>query len=372
MAQIKLTKTAIDKARHPGGRGALVLWDTAVSGFGLRVHPSGERAFLLSYRYLGKKQWVSLGRYGEVTLEAARERARELREGLVLRGVDPKVALRAPADGLTFRKLGERYMAEWAKPRKRTWTEDQRYLDRDAYPVLGGIPADRVQRREIRELLKTKAAGSPIAANRLLAVIRRVFSWAVEVDLVDASPCVHLRPPAAEVKKERVLSADEIRALWRGLVQGPGRPEVRLALQFVLVTAQRPGEVIGLDWGEIAGGWWTVPPARAKNGKAHRVPLAPLALEILGTAGKGPVFPSGREEGGPVEVNALAKEVRKHWGAWGKMPAGEEPVLRSFTPHDLRRTAASHMTGLGIPRLVVSRILNHAEGGVMPPSFCRS
>jgi integrase len=185
------------------------------------------------------------------------------------------------------------------------------------------------------------------------------------------NPCVGLRAPGKKVSKDRVLTPDEVCAVWALLEpptprtneeadadEGPKvamSPDVRRALRLILVTAQRPGEVAGMTWEEVEGSWWTIPAERAKNGLSHRVHLSKLALEVLGTRGDGYVFPSPRPKAGHIHINALAQAVRVNQKALGVTP---------FTPHDLRRTAASIMAGAGVAPFTVERVLNHTLQGV--------
>ena len=140
----------------------------------------------------------------------------------------------------------------------------------------------------------------------------------------------------------------------------PITTSIRLALKFQLITAQRKGEILGARRDEIDLDQriWTIPATRSKNGMPHRVPLSPLALAVLDQAGAGQggewLFPSSRT-GRPITDEAVNHAMLKNSNLLGTGDA---------TPHDLRRTAASHMTSLGISRLVVSKILNHAEPGV--------
>ena len=195
-------------------------------------------------------------------------------------------------------------------------------------------------------------------------MIRRMFGWALSRDIVPASPCVAVKAPAKERRRDRVLSADEIAALWRAF----DNPElamslaIRLALKLQLVTAQRKGEVVSAEWSEMdrqSERVWTIPAEKAKNGLAHRVALSSLALELLedlkALSGKSRwLFPSPHGDR-PITGRAVNHAMTKALDHLG---------VANITPHDLRRTAASHMTGMGISRLVVSRILNHAETGV--------
>ena len=152
-----------------------------------------------------------------------------------------------------------------------------------------------------------------------------------------------------------MLSEAEIRALWLALDQEPSR--IASVFRLALLTAQRRGEVLGLKWDELdlEAGWWTLPAARSKNKLAHRVPLGAQAQDILNglraeANGSEFAFPSVRGS----HLDSLQKPMRRIKKASGV----------NFKFHDLRRTAASHMTAIGVERLVVSKILNHAEQGV--------
>jgi integrase len=123
-----------------------------------------------------------------------------------------------------------------------------------------------------------------------------------------------------------------------------------------LLTAQRGAEILAMRWDQISNGWWTIPAEIAKNGLTHRVALSPPVLALLEeirSLGKGSewVFPGASGDGHRVAVHKAHNRIRRHCGV-------------DFVPHDLRRTAASHMSGMGISRLVVSKILNHVEAGV--------
>jgi integrase len=188
-----------------------------------------------------------------------------------------------------------------------------------------------------------------------------MFNFAVSRDIIPASPCTAVQAPAPENRRDRVLTAEEIKTFWLNLDKTPISEEIKLALKLQLVTAQRKGEVISSAWADFdrEGGWWTIPAEKSKNRLPHRVPLSALAKEILAAAqtlagDSGWVFPSLRTTGHitPAAVDHALRQARPLLG------------LDHFVPHDLRRSAASHMTSMGISRLVVSKILNHVERGV--------
>jgi len=342
-----------------------VAWEEGGGGLGVRVTPTGSKTFVYGYRFAGKARMLTLGRYPAVSLAQAHIAHAQAREQ-VERNLDP--GARAVAERAELRKaptvaaLADEYVEKWAQARKRSWREDRRILDKDVLPHWGTRKAHDILRRDVILLLDgIVERGAPIQANRTLAIIRKMFNFAVGRDIVPANPCAVIRAPAPEHHRDRVLDVNEIKAFWGALDRAEMSAALRLALRLQLVTAQRKGEIIAMEWDEIdsTGSEWTIPLEKSKNKLSHRVPLSPLAREILvqarALAGASRwVFPSPRGEG-PVAGPAVDHAMRRNRGVFG---------LEYFTPHDLRRSAASHMTGMSIPRLVVSKILNHVESGV--------
>ena len=336
-------------------------------GFGVRVSPRGVKAWVWLYHFDGRPRRMTLGTYPELKLADAHVKLADARK-LLTKGVDPgaKVVAENKAERIaeTVSELAEAYLDKWARPRKRSADEDERQLRKDVIPAWGRRKAKDITRRDVIALLDNIVdRGSPIAANRTLACVRRMFGWALSRDIIPASPCAAVKAPAKERRRDRVLSVSEIAAFWRAL-DDPNLPisaPVRLALKFQLVTAQRKGKIIGAEWGEFDfnEGVWTIPAGKAKNGLPHRVPLSPLARLVLDEIAASShesdwLFPSPKS-GTPIAGQSVDHAMRRHRATLGTDDA---------TPHDLRRTAASHMTSIGISRLVVSKILNHAEPGV--------
>ena len=239
--------------------------------------------------------------------------------------------------------------------KKRGW-ELELYLRRDFLPFVGpNTVAEDLRRGDIIALLDEKATKAPIAANRLLEAVRRLYTWGIEKDLLETTPCVKLKRPGVERSRDRVLSDDEIHTFWYRLDSTKRMSEgVRVALRLILITAARPGEVCGLDWNELdlKRRWWEVPRERTKGDRLHRVPLTGLALEQIENqprVGRW-VFPSFKEQ--PLKVLALSHALRHN---------REHFALDRFTPHDLRRTCASHLADVGVERFIISRVLNHTD-----------
>jgi integrase len=238
--------------------------------------------------------------------------------------------------------------------RPKTRQEFARILRVELVPHLGHLKPDEVKRGEVRALVDRLSDRAPIMANRVFEVTRRLYTWAIGKDLVETNPCLGLSKPSLEKQRDRVLTEDEIRAFWAACDAEPGI--IADAFRLMLVTAQRRGEVLSMRRQDVDGAWWTIPAELAKNGLAHRVPLSSQALTILERLrkrAKGPwVFPSPTTDR-PIENPQKAAERLRE--------SSKVPDLRL---HDLRRTAASLMTGMGISRLTVKKILNHAERDV--------
>jgi integrase len=221
-------------------------------------------------------------------------------------------------------------------------------------PAWGDRPIANITRADAKALLREKARTAPIAANRLLSLISKIFSWALDEEIIQASPAVRLKRPAEENERERSLTEEEIKALWPAFTN-LGYPFGH-ALKFLLVTGQRRGEVAGLKWSEIDGEGWVLPGTRAKAKQGHRVPLSSLALEMLKETPRigDLVFMSGKGRG-PLEGWDAAKR---------RVDSFLTEPIAPWRIHDLRRTMATQMRSIGIDRLVVSKLLNHAESGI--------
>ena len=299
---------------------------------------------------------MTLGTYPAMSLADARSLAKEIL-GRVSKGEDPQVEKRAEKNAETFAELAAEYLERHAKVKKRRWREDQRVIRVDLLPAWRHKKARNLSRRDVAELLDgIVERGAPIMANRVRALISKIYNFGIGRDIVDHNPCFGLPMPAKARQRDRVLSETEIRAVWRAL--DDEEPIMAATFMMRLLTAQRGVEVLSMRWEQIDGDWWTIPAELAKNGLAHRVPVSPQARSLLAdvrqqTGRSVWVFASPRKKGAHIKtVTRAAQRIAEVAG------------LEDFTAHDLRRTAASHMTSMGIPRLVVSKVLNHAESGI--------
>ncbi len=368
MPTIPFTVRKLESLKPPAA-GRVDYWDKGFPGFGLRISESGSRTWVLMYRTKdGRQRRLKIGLYGRsadatgLDLADAHSKAREaLRQ--VEHGKDPADERDANRKADTLEGLAALYIEKHAKPNKKSWQNDKRMLDHDVLPAWGTRKAKSIRRRDVIELLDAIVArGAPVSANRTYEVIRRMFSFAIERDIIDAHPCVGIKSPGEEKQRERVLTEDEIRKVWPAFEKESLQD--RAILKLRLLTAQRGGEVRSMRWVDIdpaiekatTSAWWTIPGESSKNGRAHRVPITMDAVTLL----KGV-----RESHGDKTWVFPGKEHRRAGAAiWEPGDRVRTASGVDFVPHDLRRTAASIMASMGIPRLTISKILNHVEPGV--------
>jgi len=363
-------------------------------GFGIRVLPSGVKTWFFIYRIDGKRRFMNLGHYPSISLSAARKKYRDAFE-LYEQGKDPAMLEEQKKEerrkAPTISDLAEDYIKRYAKREKRSWKKDESILNRDVIPAWGKRKAADISKRDVNLLLSgIVERGAPIMARNTLAVIRKMFNWSIaEDDMLQVNPCLGVKTASASKPSERHLEAEEIKTLWKSLERTDlsMTPDIRKALKLVLVTAQRPGEVSGMHTREINGHWWTIPGERTKNKKTHRVYLTDFALELIGSltvknkkteelSDKGYIFPSPiKKEAKPIGDTALAVAVIRNL-AMPVLDNKGKPVLdktgqpttenrlgvRPFSPHDLRRTAATLLAESKIRFEDRERVLNHSMG----------
>ena len=329
-------------------------WDIVQKNFGVRVSPAGRKTFIVRYRSTGRHRRMSLGLYPTVALADARRHARQVL-GEVASNEDPAQARQDARRAPSFESLAALYLEKHARVRKKSWRQDRRVIENELLPNWRTLRASEIRRRDVRELVEAIAERpAPIAANRTRALISKIFNWGISREMVESNPCAQLERPAAEGRRDRVLTDTEIRTFWTGLDHEP--LAITAAFRLRLVTAQRGAEVHNLRWTDLDldNRWWTVPASDAKNGLPHRVPLNDLAMEIL--------TPLRDHMDGDASVSMYVLAGAR--GPKQRAAVSRRLGLDDFRGHDLRRTAASRMASAGVPRLVIAKVLNHVEQGV--------
>ena len=363
----KITKRTIDGLRAEAQATAktIYLWDTEATGFGALATKNGSCSYFIEYRLGGRgspSKRVTLGKHGVFTPDEARKLARE-RLGDVARGTDVaqvKKDERQKLSGVTFADLAEIYLSIHAKP-TRYWREKRARLKSDDVKAIQNRPMAIITRAEIAAVMGAVQARSLAAARLLFADIRPIFSWALNGGAIETNPMAGMDGPKPSPARERVLSDDEVKAFWRATERlgGVFAPLFKL----LLLTAQRREEVAGLSWQEIDfdKAVWIIPGERCKNGKPHHLDLSPQALTILKAlhderdAERALVFSTT----GETSVSGFSKAKER---LDRLMTAELGKPLQPWRTHDLRRTAASGMAGLGFQPHVIERVLNHVSG----------
>lgn len=358
-----LTDQKIKKHKPQGTRE--ILWDT--HGLGLRVG-ARKQAWVFRYTFEGRRALLTLGTYPAMSLEAARKEAAVARLS-VEHGIDPGTAKKTAHRERKAAPVIEDAIEEfWGMELqgKKSGKETRRLLRVDVVQAWGRRKVADITRRDIVLLLDNVRGRAPITANRVNSALSRLFNFCCERGIIDSSPCTRIKKPK-ETPRSRVLTDEELKLVWAALDTDNKIVDIyavtRLALKMVLFTGQRPGEVCGMQWNEIAEGFWTIPAERMKGGEAHRVPLTGMAIEVINQArthsGDSPyVFKSPQKDSAPLTPAALSRAVLRHWE--------EEMGLKAaFTPHDLRRTFRTRLAELGVSDIIAERVLGHKLQGVL-------
>jgi integrase len=381
------------KAIKPAPAGKRILhWDAQVQGFGIRVTdkvtPERTGSFVLVERFPGSNnptaRWI--GDYPDMALARGREIAREWRVDL-RQGIDPKIKEErkrqeeAKRRAETFKAAFDAY-ADDRLGKLRTGAVVKSIVAKLAYPTWGDRPLREITRADGRELIRKVAQKTPVNANRLLAYLKTFGTWAIDEDLIENSPFASIKRPTSEKERarDRTLSDTEIRAIWHAC---DGLGVFGRAFKVMLLTGQRRTEVGAMRWSELnmRDRTWTLPKARTKAKRGHEVPLSGAATEIITkeerlsdyvfTGRRRPVEGAeGDLRYGAISGWGKAKESLDRAAAVKAREIAEEigdddaGVVQPWHLHDLRRTCATRLGKLGISRVVIAKVLNHAIPGV--------
>lgn len=327
--------------------------DTYCPGFGIRVTPKGRKTFFVSYRYGIDQRRPALGIFPVISLAKARSEAISILRA-VADGIDPQRS--RGRDNLTLREGVEAFVEQYAKPRNKSWREAERILTRELVSRFGEREIAKMTRADI--LVASDAAmarGAKYQANRIVSNTRKLFNWFIERGMIDANPLAGIRAPAREKSRDRVLTDDELARVIAAcrVMNYPFGPYTLM----LLATAQRRSEVANMRWSEVdfEKRTWEIPAERAKNGKAHNVPLSDFALKIfddvLRFSDCDLVFTTTRRS----PVSGITKMHRR---------ICEISETSGWRLHDLRRTASSKMAEAGIQLQVAEKVLNHISGSL--------
>jgi integrase len=350
----RLTELTIRNAKPRTA--AYLIWDTHQHGLALRVQPTGGKSYVVVYSRHGRSRWLTLGDANAIALSDARMLAQEHMLA-VAKGGDPAADRRAERSRGTFADLATQYVEQYAKVHNKSWRQADALLQRFAVPRWGKLQAGSITRDDVKALFSSITSKS--VANQTKAHVSALFNWAVKEAIVTANPAKLIDSHQTR-DRERVLSASELPTAWQALGELDD-PIAAAALKVILLTGQRPGEVAHMRREHIKDGWWEMPGAPipdiwpgTKNGQSHHILLAKSVWPLLGSSDAtiGYVFAGSRGKAAVQRLDRAMREISNKLG-------GEK-----VTPHDLRRTFSTMVTGLGFGRDGMNRVTNHKEGGI--------
>ena len=360
----------------PPRAGRLEIADLRQAGLVLRITSNGARSFAYRFRHPHSRKTLraTIGPYPATTLEAARKRAKDMAAQVAdgTNPIDARNAEREAAPARTFQALADRYLKEHAERHKRPRSaeEDRRNLTVHVLPKWAKRDFRAIRRADVIEVIESiVSSGKHAAGNRVHSVISKIFSFAIDADLLEANPAARLRKRGVEKVGRRVLDDTEIRTFWRGIVVSPISRPVGLALRLALLTAARASEIAGArkdefqNLDQLEQAVWLVPSERAKNRMTHLIPLAPLAVETVKNAielsGDSEfVFPTRLSRDGPIDRHTLTVAMVRFAKSL-KAPTAKTWQQEIPTPHDLRRTVSTRLARMGIAKEIRDRALNH-------------
>lgn len=367
---MRLTKSSIDSAQ-PGIKDRL-LWDDRLPGFGCKVTPKGSKVFVYQYRMGGRGSPVrryTIGKFGPITADQARREAETLALK-VAQGIDPQIVkvekARISVD-LAFNAYVVRFHRDYLTA---AWPASERdalvLLQRYAVPVLRNKPLPEITRKDITAVV-ARARDKVATASLLFATLRRMMRWAVNQGDLERSPMEGMDAPAKAPSRDRVLSDQELRLIWKASY-ALGYPFGHI-FRLLILTGARREEVTSLDWSELSQeeAIWLLPSSRSKNGVAARQPLSMLAMDELdqlasragGWRKAGLLFSTTGTTCSSGHSRAKARLDR----AIAKLAIEEGvPLPAPWRVHDLRRTLATGLQRLGVRFEVTEAVLNHVSG----------
>jgi integrase len=353
--------------------GTTVQGAEAPRGFGVRVTAGGARAFVLNYRLRGREYRYTIGCYPDWSALKAVRAARDLRQR-VDRGENPLDDRAPPPETATVASVLDDFIARHARNKSqplRSADEYESAFNRLVKPRIGKLGIYEVRRSHVIKMLdEIEDANGPVMADRTLAYVRKAFNWYATRDDKFNVPVVRgmARVKPAERARTRVLSDEEIRAIWP-VLEGLGT--YGAFVRMLLLTAQRHREVAYMSYKEIDGdGIWTIPTERYKTKRPNHVPLSKAALAIIESQEKFDdcdyVFPSRARTPYTRSGKSKTKLDMAVLASMTKQAKKGEKVeaLPNWTLHDLRRTAKTLMARAGVRPDISERVLGHVIAGV--------
>jgi integrase len=347
------------------GKSDAIFFDGEMPGFGYRLRRGAggkvRSSWVVQYRRGGATRRLLLGSASVLGAEQARAAAKKVLARVAL-GEDPQADKvdRRGKDKLSLRSVVDEYLAaKQRQVRPRTYTEVRRYLaDGPYFRPLHGMPIDTVARKDIatRLVAITRENGS-VTACRARAALSAFFVWAMQSGIVEANSVIGTAKPKDNENRDRVLSDDELRAIWLAC----GDDDFGRIIKLLTLTGCRRTEIGGMRWSELdlERGLFTVPAERAKNGRRHQLPLTTLALDVIRSV---PRMVSRDLLFGVRGTDGFSRWVD------GKRDLDKRSGVTGWLVHDIRRSTATKLADLGVQPHIIEQILNHVSGHKAGPA----
>jgi integrase len=339
----------------PRGKTEAIKFDDDVPGFGVRIREGGSKTYVFQYKIGIKQRRMALGPVTAIDIGKARDIAKDLYARVRL-GDDPageKADAKVKAAETLEAAITLFLARQQRRLKPRSLVEVERHLLVHAKP-LRGLQLAKVERRSIASLLsKIAQTSGAVTANRVRATLSALCSWAIQQGMLEFNPVTGTsREP--EKSRDRVLSANELKLIWGALENDHFGSIIKL----LMLTGLRASEVAGLRWSEIHDEMIVLPSERTKNGRSHIVPLTQPAHAIIAAqpkrADRDLVF--GLGEGAFTGWGKCRERLNE------KIAKAAHKPLPHWTPHDIRRSVATHLAELGTAPHVIESVLNHVTG----------
>ena len=235
-----------------------------------------------------------------------------------------------------------------ASNKKQTFYLATRTVEADLLPAWRGKRIDEISKPDVIELLDRITDRAPVGALRVRSLVRRLFRWCIERDILTVDPTATLPREANGKSRERILRDDELAKIWRAADGNYGAVVRMLAL-----TGARRDEIASLRWDEVDGDTITLSGERTKTGRPHTIPLSKPALDILASQPRVSGFVFAAASGKPIQL-------------WSKLKSRIDAAsgVSGWVVHDLRRTARSLMSRAGVWPDICERVIGHTIRGV--------
>lgn len=354
--KVKLTQAAVTRLPVPDGK-RVYYYDEAMPGLAVCCWPSGTKTFMLYRKINGRPIRVKIGRFGDLTAKQAREQAAKL-AGEIAQGADPAEARRKTRSETTLGELWELYLEKHAKPRKRSWEEDQRKWD--AYiTTLRGRRLSQIRRADVRDFhAKVGREHGHCQANRVLALLSSMFSFAQGEGFEGQNPCKGVKR-FKERSRDRFLMPDELPRFMEALKQEA--PPWGDFFSVLLLTGARIHNLQAMRWQdlELRRGLWRIPSEESKTGEPLLVVLIDTVVNILRHRWQVNEAKPQAEQSKYVFPGRRDGHIGYPQAAWRRIKKRAD--LEDLRPHDLRRSLASWAVGAGASLHVVGKALGHND-----------